>query len=176
LPNPIDSYRVGDDGLIHFYAGQDHVVSAPVDSHQARAKAAELGAGKRDMRPVSTADAPSDYAAGWRGVSLQDSMAPPQAPTGPAYSFSAPPMRPVAPSPAQVSAAASAGALQGAARPPPEALLAAASRGALQGGARPPPGPSMPMGAAPPVMPPVNLNDLDEAYRRAQLDTGARFR
>lgn len=47
---------------------------------------------KRDIRPVSMAGAPAEYADAWRGVSLADSMAPRQ--EAPAYSFAARPKRP----------------------------------------------------------------------------------
>lgn len=51
---------------------------------------------KKDIRSVRMEDAPTQYTDAWKGVSLRDAMEPPQ--TQPAsFSFSAPPMRVVAP-------------------------------------------------------------------------------
>jgi hypothetical protein len=197
---PIDSYRVGGNGMIHFYSGKDHVLTSPLSSSATLSKIQELNSldkGKQDPE-----QAMRDY---WRPVVDATTAEPKSA----APSFSAPPIRPGARQAMDRALRSNEG--QGTLSPPPQpmppaapplpsmspadrAQMNAALQGqtgsapspaerqqmlrmmqSMEGGPPPgmPPGPPMPP-PAPGAMP-MGGNPLDDAYRRAQLDTSSRF-
>lgn len=181
MPNPIDSYRIGGNGLVHFYAGNHPVVSAHVDSPAVSAKIRDIDAARGGAPPVADLDAayrrsehdtgpahgppaprpPMDLGA------LDAAYARQQVDTGPRFP-------PPGPPPGPMPAMPPPGAMPtGAAMSPAERAMF--EQRALQptggGPPMPPPGPpgAMPMGTAPP------MSALDEAYRRQMADTGSRF-
>lgn len=90
MPDPIDSYRIGGDGMVHFYSGGSPVLSAHADSPAVTDKIRSIDAARGGAPPIADPEKSlRDY---WRPV--VDATTSEGKAKGP--SFSAPPIRPVA--------------------------------------------------------------------------------